>query len=62
MFHLAFVTNIPNSISNPVETTKENVDMTVHLLNECTKANVKKFLFPSTGSLYGNNPNTGMKK
>ena len=56
VFHLAFVTNIPNSISNPVETTRENVDMTVHLLNECSKANVKKFLFPSTGSLYGNNP------
>ena len=56
VFHLAFVTNIPNSITNPVDSTKDNIDMTVHLLNECTKAKIKKFLFPSTGSLYGNNP------
>ena len=58
VFHLAFVTNIPNSISNPVETTKENVDMTVHLLNECTKANVKA-LFPQ--ALWGITQ-FGMKK
>ena len=38
VFHLAFVTNIPNSISNPVDTTKDNIDMTVHLLDKCTKA------------------------
>ena len=56
VFHLAFVTNIPNSITNPVDSTKDNIDMTVHLLNECKKAKIKKFLFPSTGSLYGNNP------
>ena len=54
--HLAFVTNIPNSINNPLDTTKDNIDMTVHLLNLCVKAKIKKFLFPSTGSLYGNNP------
>ncbi len=54
--HLAFVTNIPNSIQNPVDTTKDNIDMTVFLLKKCTEAKIKKFLFPSTGSLYGNNP------
>ena len=62
MFHLAFVTNIPNSISNPVETTKENVDMTVHLLNECTKANVKKFYFPQQVRCMGITQYLGMKK
>jgi len=56
VLHLAFVTNIPNSIQNPVDTTKDNIDMTVFLLNLCVEAKVKKFLFPSTGSLYGNNP------
>ena len=54
--HLAFVTNIPNSIQNPVDTTKDNIDMTVFLLKLSANAGVKKFLFPSTGSLYGNNP------
>lgn len=53
--HMAFVTNIPNSIKRPVESTYENIDMTAHLLNEATKAGVKKVVFPSTASLYGNN-------
>ena len=54
--HMAFITNIPNSIKRPVESTYENIDMTAHLLNEATKAGVKKVVFPSTASLYGNNP------
>lgn len=56
VFHLAFVTNIPNSIQNPLETTKDNIDMTAFLLDLSKSAEVKKFLFPSTASLYGNNP------
>ncbi|MBI4120936.1 MAG: NAD-dependent epimerase/dehydratase family protein [Parcubacteria group bacterium] len=55
IFHLAFDTNIPNSIKHPLETTRDNIDMTVHLLDAATKAGVKKFLFPSTASLYGKN-------
>ena len=56
VLHLAFVTNIPNSIQNPLDTTRDNIDMTIYLLSLCVKAKIKKFLFPSTGSLYGNNP------
>ena len=55
VLHLAFVTNIPNSIQNPIDTTRDNIDMTIFLLNLCVKAKIEKFLFPSTGSLYGNN-------
>ena len=54
--HLAFVTNIPNSIENPLDTTKDNIDMTAHILRLAEKAEIKKFLFPSTASQYGNNP------
>ena len=56
VFHLAFVTNIPNTIKNPLDTTKDNLNMTVDLLKKSSEAGVKKFLLPSTGSLYGNNP------
>jgi len=56
VFHLAFVTNIPNSIKSPLETTHDNIDMTAHLLEASTRAGVKKFIFPSTASLYGFNP------
>lgn len=53
--HLAFVTNIPFSIQNPISTTYDNIDMTSILLEKCQKGNIKKFVFPSTASLYGHN-------
>jgi UDP-glucose 4-epimerase len=53
--HMAFITNIPYSIKNPVNTTNDNIDMTVKLMDLCTKANIEKFIFPSTASLYGHN-------
>jgi len=56
VFHLAFVTNIPNSVQHPLETTRDNIDMTAFILDLATKAGIKKFVFPSTASLYGNNP------
>jgi UDP-glucose 4-epimerase len=56
VIHLAFVTNIPYSIENPVETSYDNIQMTVDLLDKVTKAKCKKFIFSSTASLYGNNP------
>ena len=54
--HMAFVTNIPYTIKRPISSTYDNIDMTALFLNMCTKANIKKFVFPSTASLYGNNP------
>ena len=56
IFHLAFITNIPNSISNPQDTTYGNIDMTVDILKKASKFKIKKFVFPSTASLYGKNP------
>lgn len=56
VFHLAWRTNIPDCSRHPVESTKDNIDMSLHLLEICKEAGVKKFLFPSTASLYGHNP------
>lgn len=56
IIHLAFITNIPFSIQNPVNTTEDNTLMTTVLLDKAVKANIKKFIFPSTASMYGNNP------
>ncbi len=55
IFHLAFATNIPNSIEQPVKTTKENIGNMIRLLDLSCRAKVKKFVFVSTASLYGNN-------
>lgn len=53
--HMAFITNIPNSILNPIDTTRNNIEMTAILLKKASEANIKKFIFPSTASLYGSN-------
>ena len=54
--HLAFSTNIPNSVRHPEQTTFRNIDMTIHLLEVAREAGIKKVLFPSTASLYSHNP------
>ena len=56
IINLAWVTNIPFTIANPVSSTENNITMTTILLDNATKAKVKKFIFSSTASLYGNNP------
>lgn len=55
VIHLGWRTNIPDCQRYPEESTKDNIQMTLHLLQKCKEAGVKKFLFPSTASLYGNN-------
>lgn len=54
--HLAWRTNIPDCSRHPEDSTRENIDMTIHMLELAKEAGVKKFFFPSTASLYGNNP------
>ena len=56
IIHLAFVTNIPYSIQNPISTTRDNVEMTARLLEMASEAEVRKLVFSSTASLYGHNP------
>ena len=55
VIHLACDTNIKNSIQNPVQTTNNNLGITVKLLSLSSKKNIKKLIFPSTASMYGNN-------
>ena len=56
VIHLAFATNIPKSIADPVGTTRNNVDYGVKPLELAKQAAVKRFIFPSTASLYGDQP------
>ena len=53
--HMAFITNIPYCIQNPIQTTNENISTTVKFLKLATKNKIKKFVYPSTASLYGHN-------
>lgn len=56
VINLAFFTSIPQTIEDPVGTTYNNVGLGVKLLELAKQAGVKKFLYPSTASLYGNQP------
>lgn len=49
-------TNIPDCSRHPRESTNDNIDTTIHLLELAKEAGIKKVFFPSTASLYGNNP------
>ena len=55
VFHFAWRTNIPDCQRHAEESTKDNIVMSIHLLEVAKEAKIKKFLFPSTASLYGNN-------
>ena len=52
--HLAAVPRVPYSIEHPVETTEENIVKVVELLEACVKGKVKRFVFASSSSVYGN--------
>ena len=55
VIHLAAMAGVRPSIENPVLYTEVNINGTVNLLEECRKHNVKKFIFASSSSVYGNN-------
>ncbi|MFA5020179.1 MAG: NAD(P)-dependent oxidoreductase [Candidatus Pacearchaeota archaeon] len=53
VIHLAAITDAPSTIEKPQLTMKVNFIGTKNVLEAAEKANVKKFLFPSTTSVYG---------
>jgi UDP-glucuronate 4-epimerase len=55
VIHLAAMAGVRPSIENPQLYTEVNINGTVNLLEECKKHNIKKFIFSSSSSIYGNN-------
>lgn len=51
--HLAAISSVPFSVENPVLTNDVNVNGTLNLLKACRESNVKKFVFISSCSVYG---------
>jgi len=54
IFHLAALPRVQFSIDKPIETHNANVNGTLNLLNFCRKYKVKRFVFSSSSSIYGN--------
>jgi UDP-glucuronate 4-epimerase len=55
IIHIAAKAGVRPSIADPVGYYQSNVQGTVNLLEQCKKHDIKKFIFASTSSIYGNN-------
>ena len=53
IIHLASISNDPAALINPKITWETNVLYTLKLLKLCKKQRIKKFIFASSGSVYG---------
>ncbi len=54
IFHQAAIPSVPKSIKNPLSTFRANVMGTINILWEAKLANVKRVVFASSSSVYGN--------
>jgi UDP-glucose 4-epimerase len=53
VFHLAAMARVQPSIDNPIEYHNVNVNGTLNMLNLCVECGVKRFVFSSSSSVYG---------
>lgn len=54
VFHFAAKARVQPSIDDPISFNKTNVDGTLHLLQACKEAGVKRFVYSASSSAYGN--------
>ncbi len=62
VFHTAAVPRVPYSIEHPVETTDQNVTGTASVLTAAAKAKVRRVVYSSSGSAYGDQTNLPLKE
>jgi UDP-glucuronate 4-epimerase len=62
IIHLAARAGVRPSIDNPAMYYDVNVKGTLHLLEYAKQAGIRQFLFASSSSVYGNNPNVPWKE
>ncbi len=56
IFHEAAIPSVPRSVANPLESNRANVDGTLQLLIAARDARVKRVVYASSSSLYGDTP------
>jgi nucleoside-diphosphate-sugar epimerase len=56
VLHQAALPSVPRSILDPITSNDVNVSGTLNVLNAAREAKVKKVVFASSSSVYGNNP------
>ena len=55
VFHLAALPSVPRSVAEPIATNEHNLTATLRLLEACRTAGVRRFVFASSSSIYGDN-------
>lgn len=56
VLHLAAIPSVPRSVANPLASNETNVTGTLNLLVAARDASVKRFVYSSSSSVYGNSP------
>lgn len=56
IFHEAAITSVPRSVKDPVATNEANISGTLNVLVAAQKCRVKKVLYASSSSVYGDTP------
>jgi UDP-glucose 4-epimerase len=62
VFHLAAIPRVPVSVQNPVETSKVNILGTINVFKAAAEAGVKRVIFASSSSVYGNQKTFPLKE
>ena len=57
VLHQAALGSVPRSIKNPIDTHQVNVDGFLNMLVSAQETKVKRFVYASSSSVYGDNPN-----
>ena len=62
VLHQAAIPSVPRSISDPIISNNSNISATLNLLVASRDAGIKKFVFASSSSVYGDNPELPKKE
>ncbi len=62
IFHLAAIPRVPYSVEHPVETHENNVDGTLNVLMAARDHKIKRVVFSSSSSVYGNQETFPLKE
>ncbi|MDD5362967.1 MAG: SDR family oxidoreductase [Ignavibacteria bacterium] len=56
VLHQAALPSVPRSIKDPITTNEVNIGGTLNMLDAAVKEGIKRFVFASSSSIYGDNP------
>lgn len=62
VFHLAAIPRVPLSVEDPIGTSKVNILGTINVFKAATEAKVKRVVFASSSSVYGNQKKFPLKE